>query len=118
MLVGTSIEVDFGPIIATIFGMPEKSPAAVPRPLREQYEKGIAALKRQNFDYAIAIFDQVLQKEPGFYACREALRAAQVKRAGNKGGFLKKMFGTASSSPLFAKGQIALRTNPVEAINI
>ena len=68
---------DFGPIIATILAVPEKSPTAVPRPLREQYEKGIAALQRQNFDYAVAIFDQVLQKEPGFYACREALRAAQ-----------------------------------------
>src|SRR5437016_14631555 len=28
------------------------------------------------------------------------------------------MFGAASSSPLLARGQIALRTNPVEAINI
>jgi len=98
--------------------MAEKSLTAIPRPLREQYEKGLAAIQRQNLDYAIAIFDQVLQKEPGFYACREALRAVQVKRAGNKGGFLKKMFGTASSSPLLAKGQIALRSNPVEAINI
>src|SRR6266571_3310585 len=98
--------------------MPEKSATAVARPLREQYEKGLAALQRQNLDYAVAIFAQVLQKEPGFYACREALRATQSKKTGGKGGFLKKMFGTASSSPLFAKGQIVLRTNPVEAINI
>jgi len=98
--------------------MPEKSVTAVPRPLREQYEKGLAALQRQNFDYAIAILAQVLQKEPAFYACREALRAAQAKRPGNKGGFLKKMFGTASNSPLLAKGQIALRSNPVEAMHI
>jgi len=98
--------------------MPEKSLTAIPRPLREQYEKGLAAMQRQNFDYAIAILGQVLQKEPAFYAGREALRAAQVKRAGNKGGFFKKMFGTASSSPLLAKGQIALRSNPVEAINV
>src|SRR5436190_4441041 len=98
--------------------MPEKSLSAIPRPLREQYEKGLAALQRQNFDYAIAILEQVLQKEPGFYAAREALRAAQAKRAGNKGGFFKKMFGTASSSPLLAKGQIALRSNPLEAIQV
>src|SRR5256885_6278239 len=98
--------------------MPEKSVTAVARPLREQYEKGLAALQRQNLDYAVAIFAQVLQKEPGFYACREALRATQAKKTGGKSGFLRKMFGTASSSPLFAKGQIALRTNPVEAINI
>ncbi len=98
--------------------MPEKSATAVARPLREQYEKGLAALQRQNLDYAVAIFAQVLQKEPGFYACREALRATQSKKTGGKGGFLRKMFGTASSSPLFAKGQIALRTNPLEAINV
>src|SRR5205814_9988764 len=98
--------------------MPEKSLTAIARPLREQYEKGLAALQRQNLDYALAIFAQVLQKEPGFYACREALRATQSKKTGGKSGFLKKMFGTASSSPLLAKGQIALRSNPVEAINI
>ena len=98
--------------------MPEKSVTAVARPLREQYEKGLAALQRQNLDYAVAIFAQVLQKEPGFYACREALRATQSKKTGGKSGFLKKMFGAASSSPLLARGQIALRTNPVEAINI
>src|SRR5213078_1924218 len=98
--------------------MPEKSVTAVARPLREQHEKGLAALQRKNLDYAVAIFGQVLQKEPGFYACREALRATQSKKTGGKSGFLKKMFGAASSSPLLAKGQIALRTNPVEAINI
>ena len=53
--------------------MPEKSLTAIPRPLREQYEKGLAALQRQNFDYAIVILEQVLQQEPGFYAGREAL---------------------------------------------
>src|SRR6266478_1610522 len=98
--------------------MPEKSVTAVARPLREQYEKGLAALQRQNLDYAVAIFAQVLQQEPGFYACREALRATQAKKTAGKGGFLRKMFGTASSSPLLAKGQIALRSNPVEAIHI
>jgi len=98
--------------------MPEKSLTAIARPLREQYEKGLAALQRQNLDYAVAIFAQVLQKEPGFYACREALRATQSKKVGGKSGFLKKMFGTASSSPLLAKGQITLRSNPIEAIHI
>src|SRR5438093_1738378 len=98
--------------------MPEKGSSSLPRALREQYEKGLAALQRQNFDYAVAILAEVLQREPGFYSGREALRAAQVKRAGKKGGFFKKMFGTASSSPLLAKGQMTLRSNPIETINI
>jgi len=61
----------------------------------------------------------VLKKEPEFFECRKALRAAQFKKAGDKGGgFFKKMWSGASSSPLVAKGQIALRRNPVEALAI
>jgi tetratricopeptide (TPR) repeat protein len=96
--------------------MREKGPHEVSRPLREQYEKGVAAIERQNLDYAIAILEGVLRQEPSFYKCREALRAAQFKRAGKKGGFLKKVFGTASASPLLAKGQLELRTNPRDAL--
>ena len=98
--------------------MPEKSSQEVPRAWREQYEKGVQAFQRKNLDYAIAILTQVLQQEPGFYECREALRATQFKKAGESGGFLKKMWGGASSSPMVAKGQLALRKNPLEALQI
>lgn len=96
--------------------MPEKELHAIPRPLRDQYEKGLAAIQRDNLDYAITILDAVLRQEPAFYKCREALRAAQFKRAGQKRGFLKRMLGTAGRSPLLAKGQLALRANPLEAL--
>lgn len=98
--------------------MPEKNPTEIPRDLRELYQKGTQALQRQNFDYAIAILNQVLQREPGFFDCRQALRAAQFKKAGGSTGFFKKMLGGASSSPLIAKGQVVLRKNPIEAIQI
>jgi tetratricopeptide (TPR) repeat protein len=98
--------------------MPEKTLADLARPVRELYEKGSAAWQRQNWDYAIAIFTQVLQREPGFYECREALRACQFKKAGSSTSLFKRFLGTASSSPLMAKGQIMLRTNPVEALSI
>lgn len=96
--------------------MPEKELPTIARPLREQYEKGVAAFERNNLDYAITLLDAVLRQEPGFYRCREALRAAQFKRAGKQGGFLKKMFGAASHSPGLAKGQYELRTNPLDAL--
>jgi tetratricopeptide (TPR) repeat protein len=99
--------------------MPEKSQNEVPRDLRELYQKGNTALVRQNFEYAVAIFTQVLQREPGFFECRQALRAAQFKKAGGGGGgFFKKMLGGASSQPLVAKAQMNLRKNPLEAIQI
>jgi tetratricopeptide (TPR) repeat protein len=60
----------------------------------------------------------VLEKEPGFFDCRKALRAAQLQRAGSGGGFLKKMWGSASSSPQVAKARMALNKNPAEAMAI
>lgn len=96
--------------------MPEKSINEVPRDIRELYQKGTVALQRQNFDYALAIFQQVLQREPGFFDCRQALRATQYKKNGNSGGFFKKMLGGASSQPALAKGQLALRKDPLEAL--
>ncbi|HVY72027.1 MAG TPA: tetratricopeptide repeat protein [Verrucomicrobiae bacterium] len=98
--------------------MPEKKLNEISRPLREQYDKGIAALQRNNLDYAIAILEQVLVQEPAFYDCREALRAVQLKKSGGGGGFFKKMLGAAGNSPQLAKGQLALRSNPLEAIKI
>jgi len=98
--------------------MPEKSKEQVPRALRDQYEKGVKNFQQQNLDYAIAILTQVLNQEPAFYECRQALRATQFRKAGSGGGFFKKVFSGASSSPLIAKGQLALRNNPIEALNI
>ena len=98
--------------------MAEKTISQIARPLRDQYEKGKAAFDRKNFDYAIAIFCQVLEKEPGFYDCREALRASQFKKAGGGGGFFKRMLSGAGSSPLLAKGQLALMKDPVDALRI
>lgn len=95
--------------------MPEKSLSEIPRPLREQYEKGVAAFQRENYDYAITFFQQVLEKEPAFFDCRQALRATQFKKVGASSGFFKKVWGGASASPLMARGEIALRRNPAEA---
>lgn len=96
--------------------MPEKSLNEIPRALREQYEKGVAAFQRQNYDYAITFFSQVLLKEPGFYDCRQALRATQFKKTGGTSSFFKKMIG--GVNPMLGKGQLALRKNPLEALQI
>lgn len=98
--------------------MPEKGLNEVARDLREMYQKSNTALLRQNFDYAITILTQVLQREPGFFDARQALRAAQFKKSGGGSSFFKKMIGGASTQPLIAKGQMALRKNPLEAIQI
>jgi len=98
--------------------MAEKSLNDLPRDLRALFTKGNDALLRENFDYAIDLFNQVLAKEPGVYECRKALRTAQFRKRGGGGGFFKKVFSSASSTPLVAKGQLALRRNPAEALQI
>jgi tetratricopeptide (TPR) repeat protein len=96
--------------------MPEKNVSELPRELRDLYQKGTQALTRQNFEYAIAILNQVLSKDPSCFECRQALRAAQFKKAGNSGGFFKKMLGGASSSPGIAKAQMSIRKDPIGTI--
>ena len=98
--------------------MAEKSLSELPRDLRVLFTKGNDALQRDNFDYAIDLFNQVLAREPALYECRKALRTAQLQKAGGGGGFFKKMLSSASSSPLIAKGQMALRKDPAEALQI
>src|SRR3954471_4574623 len=98
--------------------MPEKTLTEVSREVRELYQKGSVALQRQNFDYAVAIFQQALTKEPAFFDCRQALRAAQFKKAGPSTGFFKKMLGGASSSPLVAKAQMVMGKNPIEGLQV
>ena len=74
------------------------------------------ALDRHNYEYAVAIFNQVLDREPAFYECREALRVAQSKKSGGGSGFFKKMLSGAGSQPLLAKGQLQLMKNPLDAL--
>jgi tetratricopeptide (TPR) repeat protein len=98
--------------------MAEKSVNEIPRELRQIYQKGSDALLRENYDYAVDLFIQVLEKEPTFYEGRKALRNAQAQKSGGGGGFLKRAFSNTTSAPLIAKGQIALKRNPAEALNI
>jgi len=98
--------------------MPEKSVSDLPRDLRDLYLKGTTALQRQNYDYAIAILQQVLQREPAFLEARQALRAAQLKKTGGSTSFFKKMLGGAGASPLIAKAQMVKGRNPLEAMQI
>lgn len=97
--------------------MAEKSINDISRDLRLLFQKGSDALARENTDYALDLFQQVLEREPAFFDCRKALRAAQIKKTGGGGGgFFKKVFSSAGSSPLLAKAQLALHRNPAEAL--
>jgi len=99
--------------------MPEKLVNQIPPDLRRLYIKAQEAAQRENPDYAITLFCQILEKEPGFYDCRRALRLEQAKKAaGQTTGFFKKAFSGVGSSPQIAKAKMALSRNPGEAMAI
>ncbi len=98
--------------------MAEKSVNEVSREARLLFNKANEAVQRENVDYAITLFNQVLEKEPGFFECRKALRAAQFQKCGGRGGFFKKMWSGAGSSPQIAKAKMAMSKNPAEAMAI
>jgi len=96
--------------------MPEKSVNELRANVREIYEKGVAALQKNNLDYAIELFMQVVRQEPACFDARQALRATQHRRAGNQSGGLFKKFPGATNT--MTKGRLALRSDPFEAILI
>jgi len=87
------------------------------RTARDLYQKGLAALERNNFDYAAEMFRQCLEQEPGFLKGRQYLRAAQMKRTESSGGF-KRMFVSTKTAPMLAKAQVVVSKNPVEAMGL
>jgi len=98
--------------------MAEKGTSEISRDVRVIFQKGNDALLRENYDYAIDLFNQVLEKEPTLFEARKALRNAQAKKSGGGSGFFKKAWSSASAAPMVAKGQMALRQNPAEALQI
>lgn len=99
--------------------MPEKSPNEIPPDLRRLYTRAVEAAQRDNPDYATTLFCQVLEKEPAFFDCRQALRIEQAKKAaGASTGFFKRMVSGASATPQITKAKMALHKNPAEAMAI
>jgi len=99
-----------------VISMPEKSTAEIPRDVRDLMEKGKAAVQKENWDYALLFYNQALQREPGFFECRQELRAAQLTKASRNTSFFRKIVGTAGSSPLIAKANLSKSKNPLDAI--
>ena len=90
----------------------------MPPEWRRCFTRGNDALQRENYDYAIDLFNQVLDADPSFFEARKALRQAQQGKAGKGGGFFRKMMSGAGNTPAILKGQAALRTNPASALSI
>jgi tetratricopeptide (TPR) repeat protein len=99
--------------------MPEKTIHELVPDMRRLYTKAVDAAQRDNHDYAITLFCQILEREPALFEARKALRAAQAhKSAGASTGFFKKMMSGAGSSPQIAKAKMVVGNHPAEAMAI
>jgi len=98
--------------------MAEKTVNEIPRDVRALYVKGNEALARENPDYAISLYNQVLSREPAFYECRERLHRTQAQKVGTGGGFFKKVMNMGGSSPALAKAQLVLHKDPGGAMEL
>ncbi|NBR84598.1 MAG: hypothetical protein EB141_09995 [Verrucomicrobia bacterium] len=96
--------------------MAEKSLNDIPRALREQYDKGVFAMERNNVDYGIELLLAVVKAEPAFLAGRDALRKAALKKAGASTGLFKKLVSSAGSGPALARAKMLAESKPLEAI--
>ena len=87
--------------------MPEKDHNEVGLEVRQLWEKGYENLEKKQYDYAMELFSMALEKEPSFFECRMALRAAQVKKH-EKAGKLAKIASAAGATPNMAQAKLAL----------
>lgn len=87
--------------------MPEKDHHVVGMDVRQLWERGYEQLEKKQWDYAMELLCMALDKEPAFFECRMALRAAQVKKHENTSSF-SKMTGAAANAGHLAQLKVAL----------
>ena len=87
--------------------MPEKDHNVVGMEVRQLWERGYEQLEKKQWDYAMELLCMAMEKDPAFFECRMALRAAQVKKNENA-STLSKMAGTAASAHNMAQAKVAL----------
>ncbi|HUJ10420.1 MAG TPA: tetratricopeptide repeat protein [Verrucomicrobiae bacterium] len=97
--------------------MAEKTPSNIHPTAKGFYDKALAALERNNLDYAIEMFIQCLNVEPNFAQARQYLRATQMKKT-ESAGRLGRMFTAAKLTPLLTKAKVSLQRNPKEAMTL
>mgnify|MGYP004059513737 CR=1 FL=1 len=59
--------------------MAEKDIESVGMEVRQLYEKGYGMLEKKQFEYAVELLTMAIEKEPAFFDCRVALRAARAR---------------------------------------
>ncbi len=97
--------------------MPEMSLEEAPRKAREHFEKGVAAMERNNFDYAMDMFDSALELAPALLRARKYLRVAAIRKQklGKVSSLTHAMSSLTGMGGVF-QAQAAIKKKPAEAV--
>ena len=87
--------------------MAEKDTESVGMEVRQLYEKGYGMLEKKQYEYAVELLAMAIEKEPAFFDCRVALRAAQINVSKGKGK-IGRMAAAAAAAPYLAQAKVAL----------
>ncbi len=91
----------------------------VSRRLRDTFEKGFAAFERSNLDYAISMFEAVVEQEPRLLKARKYLRAAEVRKFLDAGsGKSKHVSALLGNLPGLMKAKMLLKKKPEQALAV
>lgn len=90
-----------------------------PRKVREIYAKAFTAVERNNLDYAISMFEAVLELEPRLLQARKWLRAAEIRKFNEAGGGASKhLMAFLTNLPTFFAAQSKLKKDPMQALKL
>ncbi len=90
--------------------MAEQLDMEISKRARELLDKGLSAMERNNFVYAVDMFSAALRLEPRFLKARKLLRATAIKRFKMSGGGpLRRVAAALSGFPLLVAGHVALK---------
>ena len=92
--------------------------------LKEFYNKGILALEKKNYDYAIEIFSQIVSSKYDHLQARHYLHLSLKNKAGeakhsfitNALNYVNRVIGTFSAEPMLKKGNISGALERLEKI--
>ena len=83
---------------------------------KSAYNKALAVMKQNNLEYAITLFKEIIQFDPGFLDAREKLRKCEHDYYAKLGGFAKALAGL-KAKKFVIKGSMLKAKNPKEALN-
>ena len=83
---------------------------------KSAYTKAMTVMNQNNLQYAITLFKEIVQFDPGFLDAREKLRKCEREYYAKMSAVAKAM-GIAKSLPYITKGNILKAKKPKEAMD-